>query len=128
MLPGQSFRLRQCLHGLYMAALLASAAEQRPEPLPADPLKPDESAEMPLLPDELPLLPQQEAKPEPLPRFRMQLAVDAMQPVLPPLDQGFITQPFASAVKVKVNRFEFSGNHRFSDHALAKAVRKYTGR
>lgn len=111
-----------------MLAVTAVAAEQQPEPLPVDPLKPDENAEMPLLPDELPLLPPEEVKPEPLPRFRMQLAVDAMEPVLPPLDPGFAEQPFASAVKVKVTRFEFTGNHEFSDRDLAKVVEKYAGR
>ena len=128
MLPGHSFRFRRCLRVVCLAALAAGAAEQQPEPLPVDPLKPGESTEMPLLPDELPLLPQEEVKPEPLPRFRLQLAVDAMQPVLPPLDASLLAQPFASAVKIKVKRFEFTGNHEFSDRTLAKIVEKYTGR
>jgi hemolysin activation/secretion protein len=114
--------------GVFALVLGAGAVEQQPEPLPTDPLKPEENIEMPLLPDELPLLPPEQEKPEPLPRFRLQLAVDAMQPVLPPLDPALGAEPFASAVKIRVNRFEFTGNHEFSNRALAKVVQKYAGR
>ncbi len=103
---------------------------QQPEPLPAEPLKPGEKPEISLVPEDLPLLPGElplrralEEKPREFPRYKLQLAVDAMLPVLPPLDKRF-----ASTVKVSVKRFEFEGNHVFSKRQLAKVVAIYSGR
>ena len=108
---------------------------QQPEPLPAEPLKPGEKPEISLLPDDLPLLPGElplrrtlEEKPRELPRYKFQLAVDAMLPVLPPLDQRLAGASLAGTVKVSVKRFEFAGNHVFSKRQLAKVVASYAGR
>jgi hemolysin activation/secretion protein len=105
------------------------------EPLPAEPSKPGENPEMLLLPDELPLLPGElllrpatGAKPRELPSYRLQLALDAMQPVLPPLDDRLAGASLASAVKVSVKKFEFEGNRVFSTRRLAKVVEGYAGR
>jgi hemolysin activation/secretion protein len=51
-----------------------------------------------------------------------------MQPVLPPLDERLAGVSLASSVKVAVKKFEFEGNHVFSDRQLAKVVASYTGR
>src|SRR5262249_52621337 len=118
-------------------AIPAGAAKnaQQPEPLPADPLKPGEKPDIPVLPEELPLLPGElplrralEEKPRETPRFKLQLAIDAMQPVLPPLDNRLAGTSLATSVKVTVKKFEFEGNHVFSSHRLAKVVAGYTGR
>ena len=108
---------------------------QQPEPLPAEPLKPGEKPEISLLPDDLPLLPGElplrrtlEDKPRELPRYKLQLAVDAMRPVLPPLDNRLAGASLAGTVKVSVKRFEFAGNHVFSKRQLAKVVAGYAGR
>ena len=108
---------------------------QQPEPLPAEPLKPGEKPEISLLPDDLPLLPGElplrrtlEEKPRELPRYKLQLAVDAMLPVLPPLDQRQAGTSLASTVRVSVKRFEFAGNRIFSKRQLAKVVASYAGR
>ena len=108
---------------------------QQPEPLPAEPLKPGEKPEISLLPEDLPLLPGElplrralEEKPREFPRYKLQLAVDAMLPVLPPLDKRFAGASLASTVKVSVKRFEFAGNSVFSKRQLAKVVAGYAGR
>ncbi|MEA3211726.1 MAG: hypothetical protein QOE70_4783 [Chthoniobacter sp.] len=115
---------------------------QQLAPLPADPLKPGEKPEEPLLPEnsqrmpgeplllpgELPLLRALEEKKPELPRYKLQLAVDAMQPVLPPLDNRLAGASLASTVKVSVKKFAFEGNHVFSDRQLAKVVASYLGR
>ncbi|MEQ1858793.1 MAG: ShlB/FhaC/HecB family hemolysin secretion/activation protein [Chthoniobacteraceae bacterium] len=109
-------------------ALAQQPAPLPADPLPADPLKPGGATELILLPDELPMLPQTVEKPEPLPHFTLKLALDAMQPVLPPLDPGVAQQPFASSVRVLVKRFEFTGNHQFSSRQLGAVVARYSGR
>lgn len=108
---------------------------QQPEPLPINPLRPGEKPDIPVLPEELPLLPgeiplfrAQEEKPRELPRYKLQLAVDAMQPVLPPLDDRLAGASLASSIKVSVKKFEFEGNHVFSTSQLRKVVARYTGR
>ena len=108
---------------------------QQPEPLPAEPLKPGDRPEISLLPEDLPLLPGElplrralEEKPRELPRYKLQLAVDAMLPVLPPLDRRLAGASLASTVRVSVKRFEFAGNSVFSKRQLAKVVAGYAGR
>ncbi len=108
---------------------------QQPEPLPAEPLKPGEKPEISLVPEDLPLLPGElplrralEEKPREFPRYKLQLAVDAMLPVLPPLDKRFAGASLASTVRVSVKRFEFAGNSVFSKRQLAKVVAGYAGR
>ena len=105
------------------------------EPLPAEPLKPGEQPEISLVPDDVPLLPGElplrratEEKPRELPRYKLQLAVDAMLPVLPLLDKKFAAASLAGTVRVAVKRFEFTGNHIFSDRQLAKVIASYAGR
>ena len=105
------------------------------DPLPAEPLKPGEKLENPLLPEELPLLPGElplrravEGKPRELPRYKLQLALDAMQPVLPPLDNRLAGASLAGIVRVSVKTFAFEGNHVFSKRQLAKVVAGYAGR
>ena len=107
---------------------------QQPEPLPLNPLRPGQKPDIPVLPEELPLLPGElplfralEEKPRELPRYKLQLAVDAMQPVLPPLDSR-TGASLASSIKVSVKHFEFTGNHVFSSRQLAKVVASYSGR
>ena len=113
----------------------AGSNAQQPEPLPINPLRPGEKPEVPvlaeeikLLPGEIPLFSAPEEKPRELPRFKLQLAVDAMQPVLPPLDNRLAGVSLASSVKVSVKKFEFEGNHVFSTRQLAKVVAGYAGR
>ncbi len=112
-----------------------SSNVQQPEPLPINPLRPGEKPDTPilteeikLLPGEIPLFSAPEEKPRELPRYKLQLAVDAMQPVLPPLDDRLAGLSLASSVKVSVKRFEFEGNRVFSDRELAKVVASYAGR
>ena len=113
----------------------AGANAQQPEPLPINPLRPGGKTDPPVLPEELILLPGEiplfrapEEKPRELPRYKLQLAVDAMQPVLPPLDDRLAGVSLASAVRVSVKKFEFEGNHVFSGRQLAKVVASYAGR
>jgi hemolysin activation/secretion protein len=113
----------------------AGTNAQQPEPLPTNPLQAGEVPDIPVLPEELPLLPGElplrrapEQRPRELPRYRLQLAVDAMQPVLPPLDDRLAGTSLASSVRVSVKRFEFEGNHVFSSRQLRKVVATYTGR
>ena len=117
------------------APAAGSSNAQQPEPLPTEPFKPGEKPEISLLPEDLPLLPGElplrralEEKPRELPRYKLQLAVDAMKPVLPPLDNRLATASLANTVKVSVKRFEFAGNTVFSKRQLAKAVASYSGR
>ncbi|MGB8166283.1 MAG: ShlB/FhaC/HecB family hemolysin secretion/activation protein [Chthoniobacteraceae bacterium] len=112
-----------------------SSNSQQPEPLPINPLRPGEKPETPVLPDEIKLLPGEiplfrtpEEKPRELPRYKLQLAVDAMQPVLPPLDERLAAAALANSVKVSVKKFAFEGNHVFSDRQLAQIVASYAGR
>ncbi len=111
------------------------ANAQQPEALPINPLRPGEKPEAPVVPDEIKLLPGEiplfkpvEEKPRELPRYKLQLAVDAMQPVLPPLDDRLAGSSLASSVKVAVKKFEFEGNHVFSARQLAKVIASYAGR
>lgn len=113
----------------------AGSNVQQPEPLPINPLRPGDKPDVPVLTEELKLLPGEiplfqpvEEKPRELPRYKLKLAVDAMQPVLPPLDDALAGVSLASSVKVAVKKFEFEGNHVFSDRQLAKVVVGYTGR
>lgn len=109
---------------------------QQPNPLPLEPLPsgavmpeiPVLPEEFPLLPGELPLRRTPEEKPREQPRYKLQLAVDAMLPVLPPLDHRFAGAPLASTVQVSVKSFAFEGNHVFSKRQLAKVVAAYAGR
>jgi len=116
------------------------------EPLPEEPVKPGEKPEIPVLPEELPLRPGElslrptlEGKPQELrrpfeekrremPRYKLQLALDAMQPVLPPLDTRLAGASLASTVRVSVKKIEFEGNRVFSKRQLAKVVAAYSGR
>lgn len=91
--------------------------------------------EMPVLPDEMTLLPGElefEAVREPaigeLPSYRLRLAQEAMQPVLPPLQSWLSNIPALPTVSVFVKRFEFRGNTAFSDGELGKLLKSYTGR
>jgi len=108
---------------------------QQLDPLPVDPLKPGEAAGLPVLAEELPLLlgelplrPAEVEAPRELPRYRLQLAVDAMKPVLPPLDPALGAASLAASVKVFVKRFEFTGNHVYPDRVLTRLLAGYTGR
>ncbi len=108
---------------------------QQPEPLPTNPLKPGEAASLPVLAEELPLLPGElplknavEEKPRELPRYKLQLAIDSMKPVLPPLDSSLAGASLASTVRVTVKKFEFEGNRVFPSRRLAKVVANYAGR
>lgn len=65
--------------------------------------------------------------PDETPRYRLQLAMEAMEPVLPPLLEP-AGLSLASSVRITVQRFIFEGNHRFSDRELRKVVAPYTGR
>ena len=116
-------------------ATSAGSNAQQPEPLPINPLRPGGTTDPPVLPEELILLPGEiplfrapEEKPRELPRYKLQLAVDAMQPVLPPLDDRLAGVSLASSVRVTVKRFEFEGNDVFSKRQLAKVVASYAGR
>lgn len=103
--------------------------------LPKDPVKPGESTEMTLLPDELPMLPAggdpsdstELIISEPSPRFKLQLALDAVKPVLPPLDEVIKKAPFADGISVFVKRFKFKGNKQFFDWQLERVIAKYKG-
>jgi hemolysin activation/secretion protein len=107
---------------------------QQPPALPSDPLKPGEKPELPILSDELPLLRDElpltpagaATKPPESARYRLQLALDAVQPILPPLPATGLS--LASTVRITVRQFVFEGNHVFSDRQLAKVVAPYTGR
>ena len=120
---------------------------QRAEPAKAGdgqgiPLLPDgatlklgEKPETSVLPENLPLLPGEpllrpvpEVPPRELPRYKLQLAMDAMRPVLPPLDTRGEGASLASTIKVSVKEFEFTGNHVLSKRQLAKVLLPYTGR
>src|SRR4051812_3782709 len=68
------------------------------EPLPTQTLLPSESVDLPLLPDEIPLAPPTPETAAPSARYKLQLALDAMLPVLPPLD----LQASPHALKVTV--------------------------
>ena len=81
-----------------IAATGGTANPQQPAPLPTEPFKAGEKPEiqliptmpvlpgdLPLLPGELPMRPALEEKPRESPRYKLHLAEDAMQPVLPPL-------------------------------------------
>lgn len=72
-------------------------------------------------------LPGEPASPADTLRYRLQLAMEAMQPVLPPLLEP-AGLSLASSVRISVKRFIFEGNHVFSDHELHKIVAPYTGR
>jgi hemolysin activation/secretion protein len=108
--------------------------------LPAQPLKPGETqtlpliptipalpGELPLLPGELPLRPTLEEKPREGARYKLHLAEDAMQPILPPL-QNPLAASLSTSAKVHVKKFVFTGNHAFSSHQLQKVVASYEGR
>ena len=106
---------------------------QQPEPLPSDPLTPEDVGELPmpdelpLLPDEVPLAPAPE-QPQESARYRLQLALDAVEPVLPPVDLEEAERSIAGLVRVFVKRFDFEGNRAFSDQQLAAVVARFTGR
>jgi len=113
---------------------------QQPPPLPAEPLKPGEKpdnsliptipvlpGEFPLLPGELPLRPAAQETPHELPRYKLHLAEDAMQPVLPPLLNP-LAASLATSARVFVKKFAFEGNHAFSSGQLEKVVASYEGR
>jgi hemolysin activation/secretion protein len=106
-------------------ALIASAAAafaqaQQSPPLPEQPVKPADLAELPLVPPDIELF-DRPAVPRVLPRVKAKQAADAMEPVLPKLDFG--PQP-----SVFVKRFFFRGNSVFSDRRLARELAPFTGR
>lgn len=116
-----------------------------PEPLipalPEGAVQPGQSPEMPIFNDEVPLLQGQpeepgeppmlttgENKPPDSARYRLQLAMNAMEPVLPPLALGLPENSLAAVAHVRVKKFVFTGNHVFNSAQLAKVVAPYTGR
>jgi hemolysin activation/secretion protein len=121
-------------------ALGVSNPQQLPA-LPTEPLKPGDKPEpslipnVPVLPEELPLLPGElhlhlvpPEKPRESVRYKFELAQDAMRPVLPPLEKPMAGNSLAAAAKVTVKKFVFEGNHAFSSRQLAKVVAAYAGR
>jgi len=94
-----------------------------PPPLPEKPAKPE--PDVPLIANDIELIPAMPDLPRQQPRQQARQAQDAMRPVLPPLDDTMLPGP---VVKIHVKRFQFSGNHVFTDAKLAKTVAQYTGR
>ena len=118
-------------------AFAVARAQQTPnqEPLPESPATAPVPEELPLLPDEIMLLPQTPpptstgARRGPLPPFKLKLEPLKIEPVLPPLAFGFEdTGTLASALRVKVKRFRFEGNGAFSDRELQRLVARFSGR
>lgn len=107
--------------------------------LPADPEFPDLLGDLPMLTDGtidprdmmeadegLPPSPPAEVPPPDTPAWRLQLALDAMQPVLPSLAPA--PPSLASSIRVAVKRFVFKGNRVFSSRQLAKTVAPWANR
>jgi hemolysin activation/secretion protein len=91
------------------------------------PLIPALPGELPLLPGELPLRPAPEEKPREGARYKLHIAEEAMQPVLPPL-QNPLAASLSTSAKVYIKKFVFTGNHAFSRRQLEKVVASYEGR
>lgn len=117
--------LAACAVLLFGGPALAQTATQLNAlpPLPEKPSKPE--SEPPLFANDIELFPVMPELQGPPPRERQKKAAEAMAPVLPPLDPNLAPMP---QVKVFVKRFEFSGNHVFSDRQLANTVAAYAGR
>ena len=88
------------------------------------PVAPGAEDEMLLTPEEIPLLPDLSLAPDEPSSVRLKLAPEHMMPVLPPLDFGTV----GPVLKIKVKRFEFTGNTVFSKRELAKLVAEFSGR
>jgi hemolysin activation/secretion protein len=123
------------------AATTVTSNPQQLLPLPADPLRPGEKQDnpliphLPVLPEELPplpgeiiLRPPEEPKPSESARYKLHLAQDAMRPILPPLAIPPGGTSLAGSPHVLVKKFAFEGNHVFSRRQLAKVVAAYEGR
>ena len=82
--------------------------------------------ELKIVPDELNLVP----LPEPTaPAYQLPLApAEAVKPILPPLEMPASDGALFSAVRVRVKKFRFTGNHAFSSGELERLVAKYEGR
>ncbi len=110
---------------VHVIALSNAYAETPPSQLkPELPVAPGAAEEMLLTPEELPLLPDLSLAPDEPALPRLKLAPEHMVPVLPPLDFG----PLGPVVKIKVKRFEFTGNSVFPKRELAKVVAQFSGR
>jgi hemolysin activation/secretion protein len=101
---------------------------QDPSPLAAEKTE----TSVPLLDDEVRLVPVMPGLSPALPKYRLGLAPDTLPQVLPKAPGSYNPAGSASeqseALQIRVERFEFEGNTVFSSGHLARMLAGYTGR
>jgi hemolysin activation/secretion protein len=124
----QSMPLRDTLRP--DAAAIAPPLPQAAEPSPAIPgILPEELL---LVPPALPIPPDASQQPSRQPHapFNLQLEPPNIEPILPAIPPGMnaAVDALGSTLKVRVNRFRFTGNKVFGTRELQKIVAPYAGR
>lgn len=133
--PGRTAAGLKYSEELLMQSLNGGGNPQQPPLLPTDPLNSEAGSPWLIFPDEMPVLgngefglpPLVEEPHAPTGQYRLQLALNAMQPLLPPLELPRGTS-LADSPRVLVRKFVFEGNHVFTDAQLRKLIAQYAGR